>query len=286
MLELFDLRGFLILFLVFVPVEQLLPLRAGQKLFRRGWLADLLHFFFTGLMIRLGLLLVVLGAMAAGAGLPLPWRQAVAAQPLWLQAILVLLIADLGFYLAHRLFHSVPSLWHFHAVHHSIEEMDWLAAHRVHPIDHIVTKSASLVPIFVIGFSEAAIAIFAATYLWQSHLIHSNVRIRFGPLRWLIASPEFHHWHHANQREAYDKNFAGQLPLWDVLFGTLHMPQGRMPAQYGVDDPVPRTYPMQLAYPFIRLRRAGIRRAAGRPKAGQDQVSDAAEAAPAQGDLA
>ena len=65
-----------------------------------------------------------------------------------------------------------------------------------------------------------------------------------------MASPEFHHWHHANQREAYDRNFSGQLPLWDIVFGTLHMPRGRMPERYGTDDPVPPTYMGQLAYPL------------------------------------
>jgi len=68
-------------------------------------------------------------------------------------------------------------------------------------------------------------------------------------LKWL-ASPQFHHWHHANEREAWDKNFAGQLPLLDMLGGTLFMPD-RMPQKYGTDDPVPSLYHRQLAYPFV-----------------------------------
>ncbi|WP_246672129.1 MULTISPECIES: sterol desaturase family protein [unclassified Mesorhizobium] len=76
----------------------------------------------------------------------------VQSQPLWLQAIEALIIADIGFYLAHRAFHAVPFLWRFHAIHHSIEEMDWLAAHRVHPVDQILTKSASFLPLFALGF--------------------------------------------------------------------------------------------------------------------------------------
>jgi sterol desaturase/sphingolipid hydroxylase (fatty acid hydroxylase superfamily) len=59
----------------------------------------------------------------------------VAAEPLWLQVVAVTLLADLAFYLVHRLFHRVPWLWNFTAVHHSIAEMDWLAAARVHPLD-------------------------------------------------------------------------------------------------------------------------------------------------------
>jgi sterol desaturase/sphingolipid hydroxylase (fatty acid hydroxylase superfamily) len=100
------------------------------------------------------------------------------------------------------------------------------------------------------------IGIFSAIYFWHSSLVHSNVRLNFGPLRWLIASPEFHHWHHANQREAYNTNYAGQLSILDALFGTMRMPEGQMPEKYGVNDPVPNTYILHLIYPFKRRRRA------------------------------
>jgi sterol desaturase/sphingolipid hydroxylase (fatty acid hydroxylase superfamily) len=180
----------------------------------------------------------------------------------WLQFIEVLLLADLGFYLAHRTFHAVPLLWRIHSVHHSIEEMDWVAGHRVHPIDQILTKSVSLLPVFALGFHPGAIAAFTLLYHWQSMLIHSNVRIDFGPLRWVLASPHFHHWHHANEPEAFDRNFAGQLPLWDLVFGTFHLPKGRMPQRYGLDAPVPDTYVGQLAYPFMGEPKAAEKTAA------------------------
>jgi len=102
---------------------------------------------------------------------------------------------------------------------------------------------------FWLGFSDVAIGAYIILYGWQS-LIHSNVRDNFGPLRWLRASPEFHHWHHSRDREARDKNLAVTLPLHDVLFGTLHMPRGQIPSKYGLDQPNPATYPAQLLYPF------------------------------------
>ncbi len=71
-----------------------------------------------------------------------------------------------------------------------------------------------------------------------------------GPLRWLLASPQFHHWHHANETHAFDKNFAGQLPFLDALFGTLYIPGKAMPKAYGTGDPVPPLYHEQLLYPF------------------------------------
>ena len=127
----------------------------------------------------------------------------------------------------------------------------------MHPVDQIITKGVSLLPVFALGFSGVSIAIFGLIYSWHSILLHANVRIKIGPLRWLIASPEFHHWHHANQREAYDKNFAGQLSVLDVVFRTAYMPKGKMPSKYGADDPVPHTYLSQLMYPFLRRTPSG-----------------------------
>ncbi|BCM18527.1 sterol desaturase family protein [Mesorhizobium sp. J8] len=103
-------------------------------------------------------------------------------------------------------------------------------------------------------------------YHWQSVFIHSNTRIKFGPLRWLIASPQFHHWHHANDRQAYDKNFAAQLPVLDLIGGTLFMPP-HMPEKYGVDEPVPQLYHRQLVYPFVNAAESAAPTAEASPAA-------------------
>jgi len=250
-MDLFDWRGFLLLIIIFVPLERLLAMHPHQGVFRRGWWNDLIYVIVNGWLIKFGVVaVVVLGIVATESIVPRSLRDLVGAQPYWLQTVQVLVLGDLGFYLVHRSFHAVPWLWRFHAVHHSIEELDWLAAHRVHPLDQILTKSGSLIPCFALGYSEVALAAFAAIYYWHSILLHANVRINFGPLRWLIASPEFHHWHHSDHREAYDRNFAGQFALLDVIFGTAHMTHGQVPTKYGCSDPVPSSYWRQLIYPF------------------------------------
>lgn len=241
----------LIAALVFIPMERFFALHRGRKFLRDDLLLDLTHVFATGTLIKLGLTSILMVAIPlSGQLVPQAWQESAASQPMALQFLEILLIADLGFYLAHRAFHHFPFLWRFHVVHHSIEQMDWIAAHRVHPVDQIVTKGVSLVPVFAIGFDSSAILAYAMFSQWQSLLIHSNIRVNFGPLRWLLASPQFHHWHHANDSDAYDKNFAGQLPLWDVLFRSAYMPRGRMPERYGTDDSVPTTYLGQMAHPF------------------------------------
>lgn len=257
-MDLSFLKDFGLLALVFLPLERLRPYHPGQKMFRPGWANDLVYVVLNGLLIRLGLSMVI-GGLVVLSPLVVPdgLRLTVAAQPLWLQFIGVFILGDLGFYVAHRLFHAVPILWRFHAVHHSIEELDWLAAHRVHAVDQIVTKSMSLLPVILFGFSPAAVMGWAVIYVWHSILLHSNVRVPFGPLATLLASPHFHHWHHSSALEARDRNFAGQLAILDRLFGTLYAPAGQDPAGYGIDERLPSNWAAQFVYPLLRRSVAG-----------------------------
>ncbi|KUM28308.1 fatty acid hydroxylase [Mesorhizobium loti] len=254
MFEPVDLKAIVIVFLIFVPLEHLMPSHEGRRYLRRGFVTDLLHLLITGLLFKVGFLLLVAACLVGiDSAVPSIVGETVRAQPVWLQTVELIVVSDLGFYVAHRTLHSVPFLWRFHAIHHSIEELDALAAHRVHPLDQLFVKATSLLPVYALGFALGPIIIAALIYQWQSLLIHSNIRIGFGPFRWVVASPLFHHWHHANQREALDKNFAGQLSIIDAIFGTMHMPEA-MPTRYGTDDPVPDTYIQQLAYPFTGLK--------------------------------
>lgn len=252
-MDLLNLKGLLLAFLIFAPLERLFALHPGQRLLRHNWQIDLFYALINSALIALGLGAIVVSATLLSPRIvPQSLKEWIVALPFWLQLPLLILVSDLGFYTVHRLFHTVPFLWRFHAIHHSIEELDWLAAYRVHPVDQISTKGASLFLVFALGFSTPAIAAYALLYQWQSLLIHSNVKIGFGPLRWCVASPQFHHWHHANHREALDKNFAGQLSFLDALFGTLHLPGSALPQRYGTDEWVPSGYVRHLLFPFLR----------------------------------
>jgi sterol desaturase/sphingolipid hydroxylase (fatty acid hydroxylase superfamily) len=247
-----DLEQYLIAALVFIQLEMILPLRPSQKRFRAHWGNDVVMLLVNGAVIQLGLLATAAAVVTAvHLWVPAGLGGAVRSQPVWLQVIEVIVLADLGFYAAHRLFHAVPWLWRFHAVHHSIDEMDWLAGYRVHPLDQILTKTVSYLPLFVLGFSDAAMVVFVLIFRWQATWIHANTKLGLGPLRLVLATPHFHHWHHANAPEAIDKNFAGQLPLLDWLAGTLHLPSS-MPARYGTDMAVPTRYDRQMLFPFRR----------------------------------
>ena len=250
--DLLSIKGVLLAAIIFMPLQLVVPMHTEQKQFRKGWKNDLIYLFLNSILIRAGLTLAIGLIIAISEEvIPLAFKEWIASHPSWIQVIELIVLADLGFYSAHRLFHTVPFLWRFHAVHHSSENLDWLAAYRVHPVDQILTKGLSLVPCFALGFSEWAIAAFSIIYHWHSLLLHANVKLNLGALRWLVTTPDVHHWHHSNQPEAHNKNYAAQMPLWDLIFGTAYMPKAQRPICYGTSELIPKTYLKQIAYPFF-----------------------------------
>ena len=246
--------GLIVGALIFIPLEHFFALHRDQRIFRRGWLTDIAHFLFTRTLANIATFIFVGAAILLLHWLVSPaFQAAVAAQNRPLQFLEAVLIANIGGYVGHRLEHQVPFLWRFHSVHHSIAEMDWLAAARLHPLDQIVTKLLTIVPLYMMGFSKTTFGAYLGLATFHAVLIHANVRFKFGPIRWLITTPQFHHWHHSNDPEAFNKNFAGELPLLDMIFGTFHLPKERMPTTYGVSEPVPAKYVQQIAYPFRRV---------------------------------
>jgi lathosterol oxidase len=220
---------------VFVPLERLFARIPEQPVFRPAWRTDLAYFMASALLVQVTTLLTMKPAMvlfdwAASSAV----QRAVAGQPFVVQFAGILVLTDLAQYWVHRAFHQVPLLWRFHRIHHSAEVMDWLAGSRLHLIDVVVTRGLTYVPLYVLGFAEAPLFTYVAFVSIQATFIHANVRFDFGPLRWLLATPQFHHWHHAAEREAVDRNFAVHLPVIDRLFGTYHLPGRRWPSSYGL----------------------------------------------------
>lgn len=240
---------------VFIPLERLFALRPSQGVFRRQWGVDAGYFFVNSVLIELLAILTLTPALIFFDWARVPSATAfVSALPLLLAVPLLLLLADFTQYWVHRMFHTVPLLWPFHAIHHSIEDMDWLAGSRLHLVDVIVTRGLTYVPIFVLGFSREALAVYVFIVAVQATFIHANVRWDLRPLRHAVATPAFHHWHHAAERDAIDKNFSVHTPIWDRLFGTYYLPD-RWPSAYGLHNTkgVPARWAAQLLYPFRRI---------------------------------
>ena len=238
--------------LVFVPMERAFPLRPDQGPFRPGWTTDVAHFFVSHLLVQVSLFTTLAPARVMFGWAATPELRAMASsQPLFLQFLEIVLVADLTEYAVHRLFHGVPLLWRFHAIHHSAQAMDWLAGSRLHLVDILLTRGLTFVPIFVLGFSEGAVYAYLVFVSFHAVFIHANVRFDLTRLEDWIATPRFHHWHHSAAAEAVDRNFAVHLPAIDRVFGTHYAPKGRWPDSYGIStNPVPEGYVEQAVWPF------------------------------------
>lgn len=237
---------------LFVPLERFFPKIKDQSLFRGEWREDLFYYLVSSLFVQ------VLSFLTFG-----PWqfilahtqwtdfREWVGSQPSWLQFFEIMILTDLAQYWLHRAFHQVKFLWHFHAVHHSAKSMDWMAGARMHFFEIVILRATTAIPMFTLGFQQGPLQGYLLFLYVHSTFIHANLGWHFGWFDSVFVTPRFHHWHHGIEREAIDVNFAIHFPLFDKLFGTLHMPDDRWPTGYGVGGhPVPQGYWAQFLYPF------------------------------------
>jgi sterol desaturase/sphingolipid hydroxylase (fatty acid hydroxylase superfamily) len=246
-------------------VEHFWPSAPGQRRRRPGLGTDVSWFFWNALANRpissaAVILVAVLAAMIAGQATDaesvrawLTRDTAIGWQPAWLQALELIVLLDIVGYWSHRGFHELSLLWRFHAVHHSSMQLDWLSSVRVHPLNEVGQRTAQALPLLLLGFDAALLAAFVPLLTVYAIGLHANVSWDFGRLRYVIASPRFHRWHHTTEMDGLDRNFAGLFPWVDALFGTLFLPKDRVPVEFGiVEGRVPDGLFRQLFYPFRR----------------------------------
>ena len=254
-----------LLFVAVVPFEKLFPRHRGQPVRRAQVGTDLAYLLLSPLLNVITVVVAVVVGVLSLAWLPgLALRPLVAQLPPALAPVAGVVLFDAAIYWVHRWSHEVPFLWRFHAVHHSTRYLDWVSGFRVHPLD-----GALLAPPFVFllaaGFSPEFTGVLTVIQIVTGLFLHANVRWRWRPLHRLVITPEFHHWHHTNDRRAMHSNYSVFLPLWDQLFGTYFMPADRRPEQYGIDEPMPRGVAAQLRHPLrglgnpLRLVAVGLR---------------------------
>ena len=239
---------------MFAPLERFRPHRREQRLFRNEWREDLFYFLISTMFVQV-LAFITLAPSAIINDSTSNWeafRAFVSGMPWLVQFVLAVFLSDLAQYWYHRLFHQVPFLWGFHAVHHSAKSMDWLAGSRMHIVEVILLRSVTSLPLFTLGFDASVMQAYIGFVYIYSSLLHANIGGNFNRLGHWIATPRFHHWHHGLEREAFDVNFAIHFPWIDKLFGTFHWPEKRWPENYGIPEDVPRSYGRQFLYPWTR----------------------------------
>jgi sterol desaturase/sphingolipid hydroxylase (fatty acid hydroxylase superfamily) len=239
---------------IFLLLEKLFPLYKGQAIFRAEWQTDLIHFGFNHFVVGLVLLTVnflihrIFGWLVLDS-----FQMHVQALPFVPALLLCILVADLVQYATHRAYHEVPFLWRFHSVHHSVKSMDWLAGSRQHIAELVVTRVGVLGALYVAGFEKSVMDMYILVVGFQAVFNHANVHLPWGPLKYLIVTPDFHHWHHASDAVALDKNYAAHYAFIDWIFGTAIRGQKGFPQAYGVvGDYMPDGFLRQQAFPFRR----------------------------------
>ena len=248
------LLDLLVMTVVFLPLERFWPLHSGQKTFRPEWTTDAAYFVATHLPAQLLTFLMVLPAAVATRWLTVPRLvEFVGNMPLVVQLVAAIFVADLAQYVVHRAFHGVPALWRFHAVHHSIQTLDWIAGSRSHFVDIVLTRGLIMIPLRLCGFSESILVAYIVFVSFHATFSHTDFRPRAVWLEPYFVTPRYHHWHHAADAEAVDVNFAIHFPLIDRLFGTFHFPKDLWPKRYGLNNAsMPPGFFAQLIAPFTK----------------------------------
>jgi sterol desaturase/sphingolipid hydroxylase (fatty acid hydroxylase superfamily) len=164
----------------------------------------------------------------------------------WLVVAVVGVVGkDFSDYWCHRALHT-PIGWPIHAVHHSDTHVNGFTAFRVHLLEVLTMKVFYIVLLTWTGIPAPMIVAAYVVASLHTAYVHLELDIDHGPLNWLIASPRFHRWHHADVPEAYGKNLANMIPLFDLMFGTYYRHDPCDAAMGARRDGVPDTDPMKL----------------------------------------
>jgi len=239
---------------IFIPIEMVFPKRKDQKTFHEEWRTDLVYFVVSHLLVQFFGVITQKPANIFFGWIGLSgvheWVQSL---PFIVELLFAFFITDLFQYWTHRFFHNHSFLWRFHSIHHSTENMDWLAGSRTHFVDIFVTRSMAFVPLYVFGFSTITFNVYVIFMAIHAVLIHSNTRIKFGFIKYIFATPQYHHWHHCKNPKHYGKNFATIFPLIDKMFGTYYLPKDEWPEDTGLlEADYPKGYLKQAIYPFTK----------------------------------
>ncbi|HTR77349.1 MAG TPA: sterol desaturase family protein [Gemmatimonadaceae bacterium] len=221
---------------VFVLCERRFPYNRGQPFLREGFWTDFV-FYALAQNWALG---VVIGRIIAWLDGHTAWssHRLIGGWPILAQVAFFVITHDLYIYLFHRLQHRTPLLWRLHEAHHSCLNVDWLAGSRSHAVEILINQTIEFAPIVLLGASPQVAVIKGAISAVWGMFIHANLDVKLGRLQYVVNGPEMHRWHHADDPEAYDKNFSTKFAFWDWMFGTAYFPdRARRKAQrYGLAE--------------------------------------------------
>jgi ornithine lipid hydroxylase len=211
--------------------------------------------FMVLVQVALARLLGLLGVLWIAAWAHEHWQSSVWPDtwPLLVQIVLMVLAVDLMRYWLHRAAHKYTALWRLHEVHHSPDIIYVLNVGRFHPLEKVLQFLLDSVPFLLLGVAPEVLAGYFVFYSVNGFFQHSNLRLRYGWLNYIVGSAETHRWHHARDPKKAYCNFGNTVIIWDLLFGTWYLPPGPGVEDIGIPD---RSYPKgflaQMSMPFRR----------------------------------
>lgn len=225
--------GLIVVSLAVWALELMLPWRKNQSAIRKDFWLDgfymFFNFFIFGLVISGFYALLAKGFGQAGITMESLSLFNFTALPLWAQLLIFFILNDFVQWFTHVLLHRYPVLWRFHKVHHSVQEMGFAAHLRYHWMENIFYKPLKTLAVMLVGGFEPEQAFFIHFIaITIGHLNHANVRITWGPLRYIFNNSVMHLYHHAMNlpdNHPNGMNYGISLSLWDYVFGTSYVPQ-------------------------------------------------------------
>jgi len=175
------------------------------------------------------------------------------AWPVWIQAVLMILVVDFLRYWLHRAAHENETLWRLHSVHHSVEQLYWLNTARFHPVEKALQMVLDSLPFLLMQVDARVLALYYIAYATNGFFQHCNIRLRYGVLNYIVGSAETHRWHHSRIPRESNANYGNTIIIWDLLFGTWYLPCERESTELGLQDAAyPKSFLMLMRAPFRR----------------------------------
>jgi sterol desaturase/sphingolipid hydroxylase (fatty acid hydroxylase superfamily) len=251
--------GLLFISLFVWGLEIVFPWRKQQRIFRKDFGLDAFYMFFNFFLFAIAIQGVysMLELFFENLGITLTSLTIINLKslPFGVQILIFFVLLDFLQWLTHILLHKIPFLWQFHQVHHSVKEMGFAAHFRYHWMENILYKPFKTLGVMLLGGFEpdqAYIVHFFAILI--GHLNHANVKISWGPLKYLLNNPIMHLYHHAYTlpKEKIGVNFGISLSLWDYLFKTHFIPENSGTIELGFpnDEHLPKGFLKQSVHGF------------------------------------
>ena len=252
--------GLITISLIVWILEIVFPWRKDQSIFRKDFWLDIFYMFFNFFIFAIVIsgfykVLEILFSNIEITSSSLSLINVVA-WPKWAQLLLFFVLNDFVQWFTHVLLHRYNFLWCFHKVHHSVKEMGFAAHLRYHWMENIFYKPLkTLVVLLLVGGEPTDAFIIHFISIIIGHLNHANIKITWGPLKYILNNSVMHLYHHIKalpENRDSGINFGISLSIWDYIFKTNYIPEesGTIELGFPDEDIFPKGFFGQLIYGF------------------------------------